>query len=192
MVVATAPSPAVRTMAARRVGSTISSPATTRPIRWASSRRTAVPILCTTALSSITASRSCRTSWTRTAASPPSSAPPATCSRFRNQRGLQPSGLDGIVGLGPVDPASGTNVLNVNGQTAFLSDNLDERQREITHYGIVSYLHSQGAFDFQISAFGRYSSLFFTPDAVGDLLYNGISQTAYKRDEAYGLQAEGA
>ena len=109
-----------------------------------------------------------------------------------NQRGLQPSGLDGIVGLGPVDPGTGNNVLNVNGQTAFLSDNLNELQREITHYGIVSYLHSQGAFDFQISAFGRYSSLFFTSDTVGDLLYNGISQNAYKRDEAYGLQAEGA
>ena len=109
-----------------------------------------------------------------------------------NQRGLQPSGLDGIVGLGPVDPGTGNNVLNLNGQTAFLSDNLNELQREITHYGIVSYLHSQGAFDFQISAFGRYSSLFFTPDAVGDLLYNGISQNAYKRDEAYGVQAEGA
>ena len=42
-------------------------------------------------------------------------------------------------------------------------------------------------------AFGRYSSLYFTPGGdVGDLLYNGIAQTAYKRDEAYGLQAEGA
>lgn len=109
-----------------------------------------------------------------------------------NQRGLQPSGLDGITGLGPVDPGSGNNRLQANGQTAFLSDNLSELQRETTHYGIVSYLHAQGALDFQISAFGRYSSLFFTPDAIGDLLYNGISQTAYKRDEAYGVQAEGA
>jgi outer membrane receptor protein involved in Fe transport len=43
-----------------------------------------------------------------------------------------------------------------------------------------------------VSAFGRYSSLFFAPDPLGDLLFNGISQTAYKRDEAYGLQAESA
>ena len=51
----------------------------------------------------------------------------------------------------------------------------------------------QGSLDFQVSVFGRYSSLFFTPgDNVGDLLYNGIAQTAYKRDVAYGLQAEGA
>lgn len=100
--------------------------------------------------------------------------------------GLQPSGIDGVNGMGP------GGVLQVNGQTQFPSQNLDERQRELTQYGIVSYLHSEGAFDFQVSAFGRYSSLYFTPSPVGDLLYTGIAQTAYKRDEAYGLQAEGA
>ena len=110
-----------------------------------------------------------------------------------NQLGLQPTGLDGIVGLGPQDPGSGDFVLNANGATGFPSENLDERQREITHYGILSYLHSAGSLDYQISAFGRYSSLNFTPgNNVGDILYNGLAQTAYKRDVAYGLQAEGA
>ena len=110
-----------------------------------------------------------------------------------NQRGLQPSGIDGIAGLGPQDPGSGDFVLQARGQSAFPSELLDERQREITHYGILSYLRSQGAFDGQVSAFGRYSSLFFTPgNNVGDILYNGLAQTAYKRDEAYGVQAEGA
>ena len=110
-----------------------------------------------------------------------------------NQTGLQPSGLDGIVGLGPLDAGSGDYKLEANGQTAFPSEALDERQREITHYAILSYLHSHGAFDFQVSLFGRYSSLNFTPGAnVGDILYDGMAQTAYKRDEAYGLQAEGA
>ena len=66
----------------------------------------------------------------------------------------------------------------------------NETQREITHYGIVSYLHSQGDFDFQVSAFGRYSSLNFAPDQIGDLLYNGIAQSAYKQDVALGGQAE--
>lgn len=103
-----------------------------------------------------------------------------------NRRGLQPAGLDGVNGLGPM------GVLSANGQTLFPSDNLDERQRELTHYGIVSYLRSEGDLDVQVSAYGRYSSLFFTPDPTGDLLYNGIAQTAYKRDVAYGLQAEGA
>jgi len=103
-----------------------------------------------------------------------------------NQRDLQPTGLDGITGLGP------DGILTANGQFLFSSANLNEVQREITHYGIVSYLRTLGSFDVQVSAFGRFSSLFFTPDPLGDLLYNGIAQTAYKRDEAYGLQAESA
>jgi outer membrane receptor for ferrienterochelin and colicins len=110
-----------------------------------------------------------------------------------NQRGLQPSGLDGIVGLGSMNPASGDYVLQANGQSAFPSDSLDERQREITHYATFSYLHSQGALTYQVSVFGRYSSLYYTPgNNVGDILYDGIAQTAYKRDEAYGMQAEGS
>ena len=92
-----------------------------------------------------------------------------------NQRGLQPSGLDGIVGLGPLSPDSGDFVLKDNSATQFPSESLDERQREITHFGIFSYLHSVGSLDYQVSLFGRYSSLFFTPGpAAGDLLYNGI------------------
>jgi len=107
--------------------------------------------------------------------------------------GLQPTGLDGYVGLGPQDPNTGDYLLQANGRTGFLSNNLDGRQREITHYGILSYLHSFGAVDFQVSAFGRYSSLYYTPGGnIGELLYNGVAQTAYKRDEAWGGQAEGA
>ena len=110
-----------------------------------------------------------------------------------NQLGLQPPGLDGVVGLGPQNPGSGNFMLNANGATGFASENLDERQREITHYSILSYLHSTDALDYQVSVFGRYSSLFFTPgNNIGDILYNGLAQTAYKRDVAYGLQAEGA
>jgi len=108
-------------------------------------------------------------------------------------KGLQPSGVGGIVGLGPLSAASGNNLLNANGVTQFPSTSLDERQREITDYAIVSYLRSDGNVDTQVSFFGRYSSLNFTPGGnVGDILYNGIAQTAYKRDVAYGVQAEGA
>ena len=98
-----------------------------------------------------------------------------------NNFGLQPSGLDGVNGLGP------DGVLLVNGKSEFPSQQLDERQRELTHFGGVSFLHSQGALDFQVSGIARYSSLTFSPDMLGDLLYNGISQQAYKRDVAYGL-----
>ena len=92
-----------------------------------------------------------------------------------NQRGLQPS-------LG----------LDVDGQTAYASDNLNENQREITHFGFLSYQHSVGALDWQTSVIGRYSSLNFTPDPIGDLLYDGIAQDAYKRNTAIALQSDAA
>jgi outer membrane receptor protein involved in Fe transport len=92
-----------------------------------------------------------------------------------NQDGLQP-------GLG----------LTVNGQTAFPSALLDENQREITHFGALSLQHSQGELSVQTSLIARYSSLNFSPDPLGDLLYNGIAQQAYKRDVAYAVQSDGA
>jgi outer membrane receptor for ferrienterochelin and colicins len=78
------------------------------------------------------------------------------------------------------------------GGTEYPSALENETQREITQYAIVSYLRSQGNFDFQISGFARYSSLNFAPDQIGDLLFNGIAQSAYKQDVALGEQAEAA
>ncbi|MDB5496686.1 MAG: TonB-dependent receptor [Phenylobacterium sp.] len=92
-----------------------------------------------------------------------------------NVRGLQPD-------LG----------LNVNGRTAFASDKLDQSQREGTTYGIVSYLKTLDKFTFQASAFARYSELRYKPDVVGELLFNGIAQSALKTDLSIGTQLEGA
>jgi outer membrane receptor protein involved in Fe transport len=93
-----------------------------------------------------------------------------------DQAGLQP-------GLG----------LNVNGNSAYPSEALDENQREITQFAAVSWQHSQGDLSVLTALTARYSSLSFTPDpSLGDLLYNGISQQAYKRDVAYTLQSDGA
>ena len=79
----------------------------------------------------------------------------------------------------------------IDGVTPTPSEFLNDNQREITHFGSVSYLRSDGPLDFQLSAFGRYSSLGFTPDGnLGDLSYLGVSQTAYKRDLGYGLQID--
>jgi outer membrane receptor for ferrienterochelin and colicins len=82
--------------------------------------------------------------------------------------------------------------LNVNGQTAFLSDGLNERQHELAEYAIVSWQHSEGALDWQTSLSARYTSLHFAPDIVGDLLYNGIAQDAFKDDTAIGWQTDAA
>jgi outer membrane receptor protein involved in Fe transport len=82
--------------------------------------------------------------------------------------------------------------LTVNGQSDYLSGNLDENQRELTHYAILSWQHAQGALDWQTSLSSRYSSLTYTPDPLGDLLFDGIAQYAYKRDVAYGWQTDGS
>ena len=39
--------------------------------------------------------------------------------------------------------------------------------------------------------FARYSTLKFIPDPLGDLLFDGIAQAAFKKDVAGGVQAEG-
>ncbi len=92
-----------------------------------------------------------------------------------NQVGLQPS-------LG----------LDVNGQTAFLSNDLNESQHELAEYTIVSWQHSEGALNWQTSLSARYTSLHFAPDWVGDILYNGIAQDAFKSDTAVGWQMDAA
>jgi len=80
--------------------------------------------------------------------------------------------------------------LTVNGQSAFASNDLNENQREITQFGALSWQHSAGAFDSQTSFIARYSSLTFEPDPVGDLLFTGIAQNAFKQNTAYALQSD--
>ena len=74
----------------------------------------------------------------------------------------------------------------------FLSDNLNESQHELADYAIISWQHSQGALDWQTSLSARYTSLHFSPDLIGDLLYNGIAQDAFKDDTALAWQTDGA
>ncbi len=92
------------------------------------------------------------------------------------------------------DVAGGENGglgLNVNGQTNDPSQDINESQREVTHYAVASYLFTDDRFTGQVSLFARYSTLGFSPDVVGDLLYDGIAQQAAKSDTAGGVQAEG-
>jgi len=82
--------------------------------------------------------------------------------------------------------------LSVNGQSSYPSAALDENQREQTQFAIVSWQRSAGNLDLQTSLTARNSTLQFTPDPLGDLLFNGISQDAYKRNVAYDLQSDAA
>ncbi len=57
-----------------------------------------------------------------------------------------------IPDIGGEQPSLG---LTVQGRTAYPSEQLDENQRELTDYGVLSYLRSGGAVDLQLSLFGR-------------------------------------
>ena len=98
-----------------------------------------------------------------------------------NRAGLEPS----------ITNADGTP-LSVNGQSTYPSAGLEESQRELNHFLVLSWQHSEGALDVQTSATARYSSLTFTPDVLGDILFDGESQDAYKQNVAYALQSDAA
>jgi outer membrane receptor protein involved in Fe transport len=78
------------------------------------------------------------------------------------------------------------------GRTLFPSEDLNQNQREANAFIAASYLKTTERFTGQVSVFGRYSSLEYLPDELGELLYGGLSQAATKEDVALGLQAEGA
>jgi outer membrane receptor protein involved in Fe transport len=83
--------------------------------------------------------------------------------------------------------------LTVNGVTDFPSVGLDQNQRQINDYAIITLQERAGPIDFQISGFNRYSSVYFSPgDPLGPILYTGIGQTAYRRSIATGTQGDGS
>jgi outer membrane receptor protein involved in Fe transport len=92
----------------------------------------------------------------------------------------------------PNKPGQATSGLVVNGMTNFDSSGLNENQRQITHYAIGAVQKTLDNADFQVSVFSRYSSLYFAPDPIGDLLFNGIAENAYRRSIATGTQGDGS
>jgi hypothetical protein len=80
----------------------------------------------------------------------------------------------------------------VDGTSDFDSSLLNENQRQITDFGILALQKKVNGLDFQIAAVTRYSSVYFSPDPLGDLLFNGISQTASRQSVSNGLQGDGA
>ncbi len=82
--------------------------------------------------------------------------------------------------------------LTLNGTSAFASDALNETQKEQNHFAIASYLLSDDDWTLQASLFGRFSKYSFAPDARGDFLFYGSSQTLNRQDMAQGIQIEGS
>ena len=78
------------------------------------------------------------------------------------------------------------------GISNFNSAFLNENQTEQNQFGVVALQKSINGIDLQLSAFTRYSSIHFTPDTVGDLVFNGVASDVFRRSVANGIQGDGA
>lgn len=78
----------------------------------------------------------------------------------------------------------------VSGNSTWDSSILDQRQWESTYFGIASLQKTYADFNMQLSGFARYSQLNYQPDAIGDLLYNGIAPWAQRTSFAAGVQGD--
>lgn len=74
--------------------------------------------------------------------------------------------------------------------TNFDSAQLNERQQEKTRFGILSLQGKVGSTAYQLSAGQRYSGLDFTPDDIGDLMFNGVASDVRRSNRADTLQAD--
>ena len=92
----------------------------------------------------------------------------------------------------PNNPGQATLGFPVRGVSDFDSSRLNETQRERNDFAVLSLQKHVGDVDLQISAYGRHSWLSFSPDVLGDLLFNGIAQQATRLNTAYGVQADGS
>jgi outer membrane receptor protein involved in Fe transport len=78
----------------------------------------------------------------------------------------------------------------VFGNSTWDSSILDQRQWESTYFGIASLQKTYQDVNAQLSGFARYSQLNYQPDAIGDLLYNGVAPWAQRTSFAIGAQGD--
>ena len=79
------------------------------------------------------------------------------------------------------------------GLTSFDSTALNENQYENNRYGVIALQSSVGSdFDYQISTVTHYTSVHFTPDPIGDLVFNGVASNVFQSSLSQGLQGDGS
>jgi outer membrane receptor protein involved in Fe transport len=76
------------------------------------------------------------------------------------------------------------------GVSTFNSADLNQNQREINHYAIVALQISGDKVDYQIAPFTRYSETKFSPDPVGDLIFNGVADRSQLSSWSSGIQSD--
>lgn len=72
----------------------------------------------------------------------------------------------------------------------FDSSALDERQREITRFGVLSLQGRIAETDYRVALGQRFTRVDFQPDVIGDLMFNGVASAVARRNRATTLQAD--
>src|SRR5262249_49961 len=80
----------------------------------------------------------------------------------------------------------------VTGVPGFDSTKLNENQSERNFFDVVAYQRSAGDADFQASYSPRYSTVHFTPDPIGDLMFNGVASNVFRLSYTNGIQTDAA
>ncbi len=70
----------------------------------------------------------------------------------------------------------------------FNSATLNQSQIEYTHYALLALQGDADKFNYQLSPFVRYSQTRFSPDAVGDLVFNGFADSTRQSSTSSGVQ----
>lgn len=83
-----------------------------------------------------------------------------------------------------------TPVYALDGVTSFDSRDLDERQQEQTRFAVLSLQGLLGATSYQVSIGQRYTSVDYSPDPIGDLIFTGVAGTIARSNRANTLQAD--
>ena len=76
------------------------------------------------------------------------------------------------------------------GVDSFDSRDVNETQRELNPWGIVSLQKSLGPLDLQVAAFSQYSDTRFDPDNQADLLFNGVASRIERKTFENGVEAD--
>lgn len=93
-----------------------------------------------------------------------------------------PNQTPGFSLAGVADTGTGLNTLP--------SASLNENQNETNRFLVLSYQKTQGAWNYQVSAFRQYSELHYLPDYAGDLIYNGVASDVLRSNSSGGVQAD--
>ena len=83
-----------------------------------------------------------------------------------------------------------TPAWTLSGASPLPSSQLNEQQNEVNRFLVLSFQKGLGDLNYQAAAFHQYSELHYTPDLVGDLIYNGVASDTLRSNSANGVQVD--